>query len=178
MEVGNNYIQAENYDEMPCSIMIQKNLMVIVEDDDGAKSYVPMVFDGIEGGAEGYSPVSPLDVQDTYYSAFGIPQTDIDWVTGATSSCPSYPSFSLADHADTIGTGTAEHIVTVTLDDAGDWSPFSLKNTMDGVMITAITCPHTVRHGSKEHFLPQITCERYDMARRSIFSRRLHRLRY
>ncbi|MDA9829512.1 YgdI/YgdR family lipoprotein [Candidatus Poseidoniaceae archaeon] len=122
MEVGNNYIQAENYDDMPCSIMIQKNLMVIAEDDDGAKSYVPMVFDGIAGSAEGYSPVSPLDVQDTYHSAFGIPQSDADWVTGATSSCPSYPTFSLADHADTIGTGTSESIVTVTLDDAGDWS--------------------------------------------------------
>ena len=36
MEVGNNYIQAENYNGMACSIMIQKNLMVIVEDDDGA----------------------------------------------------------------------------------------------------------------------------------------------
>ena len=129
MEVGNNYIQAENYDDMPCSIMIQKNLMVIAEDDDGAKSYVPMVFDGIAGSAEGYSPVSPLDVQDTYYSAFGIPQSDIDWVTGATSSCPSYPSFSVADHADNIGTGTAENIVTVTLDDAGDWS--SLLNSQD-----------------------------------------------
>ena len=122
MEVGNNYIQAENYNGMACSIMIQKNLMVIVEDDDGAKSYVPMVFDGIEGSVEGYSPLSPLDIQDMYASSFGIPQSDIDWVMGASSSCPKYPSFSLVDHADTIGTGTAEHIVTVTLDDAGDWS--------------------------------------------------------
>ena len=124
MEVGNNYIQAENYNGMACSIMIQKNLMVIVEDDDGAKSYVPMVFDGIEGSVEGYSPLSPLDIQDTYASSFGIPQSDIDWVTGTSSSCPKYPSFSLVDHADTIGTGTTENLVTVTLDDAGDW--FSL----------------------------------------------------
>jgi len=122
MEAGNEYIQAENYGGMPCSIMIQKNLMVIVEDDDGAKSYLPMVFDGIGGGADRYYPVSPLEAQDAYYSGFGIPQSDIDWVTGATSSCPSYPLFTLADHADTIGTGTAENIVTVTLDDAGDWS--------------------------------------------------------
>ena len=101
--------------------MIQKNLMVIVEDDD-KKSHVPMVFDGIEGSVEGYSPLSPLDIQDTYASSFGIPQSDIDWVTGASSSCPNYPSLP-HDHADTIGTGTTENLVTVTLDDAGDWFP-------------------------------------------------------
>ena len=122
MEVGNNYIQAEDYWAHDCSIVIQKNMMVIVEDNDGAKSYVPMTLDAIGGSSDVYYPVSPLDIQDSYYATFGIPQADIDWVTGATSACPSYPTFSLSDHPDAIGTGSAEGIVTVTLDDAGSWS--------------------------------------------------------
>ncbi len=120
-EVGNNYFQVEDY-ESPCAIIIQKTLVVIATDDDGATTHVPLVMDGFGGWGEHYYPIDGFDAQGYYGSIFGIPQSDVDWVTGATSSCPSYPSFSLTDHADTIGTGTVENIVTVTLDDAGDWS--------------------------------------------------------
>ena len=126
-----------------------------------------MVFDGIEGSVEGYSPLSPLDIQDMYVSSFGIPQSDIDWVMGASSSCPKYPSFSLVDHADTIGTGTAEHIVTVTLDDAGDWSTL---------------LPEGYNNGWGDDYgyyecLPY-QCERYNLPRRRILPSRLLRHRH
>ena len=120
-EVGNNYIQVEDYGA-PCAIIIQKTLVVIATDDDGATTHVPLVMDGFGGWGEEYYPINGFDAQGYHGSIFGIPQSDIDWVSGIGSSCPQAPQFSVVDHADSLTTLGDDNLVTITLDDAGDWS--------------------------------------------------------
>jgi len=122
-EVGNNYIQVEDYD-VPCAIIIQKTIVVIATDDDGATTYVPLVMDGVGGWGESYYAINGFDAQGHYASIFDIPQSNIDWVSGIGSSCPQAPQFSVVDHADPLTTLGDDNLVTITLDNAGDWSTF------------------------------------------------------
>mgnify|MGYP004280571615 CR=1 FL=1 len=121
LEVGNSITQMENYGWAECALVIQSTLIVMAVDDDGATTYNPMVFDVFRGYGQGYFPITGWMVNDPFLSAFSIPQTDIDWVTGASSSCPSIPQLSLADHPDALTTGQSDNLAILTVDDPGDW---------------------------------------------------------
>jgi hypothetical protein len=122
IEVGSSIHQVENYMERECALIIQSTLVVMAVDDDGATTYNPMVFDPFSGWGQLYYPISGWKVSDPDLSAFSFSQADVDWVTGASSSCPSIPQLSFADHPDSLTTGQSDNLAILTVDDPGDWA--------------------------------------------------------
>jgi len=124
LEVGNTVFQMENYMGHDCSLAIQKSFIVMAVDDDGATTYNPIVFDAGGGSGTAYRPLSGWEMGGSIQTstAFGVPQSDIDWVTGVGSSCLKIPQLSFVDHPDALTTGQTDNMAILTVDDPGDWA--------------------------------------------------------
>ena len=122
LEVGNSITQVENYMDTECSLIIQNTLIVMAVDDDGAASYNPIVSDALGGWGAGYGPITGWMASDPYISTFNVPQADVDWVTGVSSSCLKIPQLSFVDHPDALTTGQTDNMAILTVDDPGDWA--------------------------------------------------------
>ena len=128
-ELGNQYAQMENGGSTLCRLLVSKQVVFIAEDDDGARTYVPMMFNPV-GSFNGFGAFAANQVM---YSSVNIPQADLDWLTGADGgSCAAPPVFSVSDHPDTLSDDTGEGLVVVTLDDPGDWGAWGWED--DGAM--------------------------------------------
>ena len=122
-EVGNTIFQIEDYANIDqCSLIIQKSLIVMAVDDDGAVTYNPLVFDALGGYGMEYQPMTSWELAGAGATAFNIPQADIDWVTGVSSSCLKIPQLSFVDHPDALTTGQTDNMAILTVDDPGDWA--------------------------------------------------------
>jgi len=121
-EVGNTFVQAEDYMGIDCSIIVQKTITIMAIDDGGATTYNPIVMDGLGGWGQQYYPLTGWKIQDQLSSSFGIPQADIDWVSGIGSSCLKIPQLSFTDHPDVLTAGTTDNLAILTVDDPGDWT--------------------------------------------------------
>ena len=123
-EVGNTIFQMEDYGNTDqCSLIIQKSLIVMAIDDDGAVTYNPLVFDALGGFGTEYQPMTSWMLDDgVSMTAFNIPQADMDWVTGVSSSCLKKPQLSFVDHPDALTTGQTDNMAILTVDDPGDWA--------------------------------------------------------
>ena len=122
-EVGNTIFQMEDYANIDqCSLIIQKSLIVMAVDDDGAVTYNPLVFDALGGFGMEYQPMTSWMLSGTGATAFNIPQADMDWLTGVSSSCLKIPQLSFVDHPDALTTGQTDNMAILTVDDPGDWA--------------------------------------------------------
>ena len=130
IEVGNSITQVEDFMGIECALIIQNTLIVMAVDDDGAASYNPIVSDALGGWGAGYAPITGWMASDQFISTFNVPQADVDWVTGVSSSCLKIPQLSFVDHPDALTTGQTDNMAILTVDDPGDWATWI--SMMDG----------------------------------------------
>ncbi len=123
LEDGITYTIHESYRDRPgCVITFMKTMNFIVIDDDGAKTILPtMVLQHHE-----------LDnrTNSDWFTGLGIDSADVDWLTGVAvpSPCGEMPTFTFADHSDTLTDMGGDNLVAITMNSGSfDLAPSSVE---------------------------------------------------